>query len=64
MKDFLGNELEVGDEVVFMQINYRSLVKGVVDRFTPQKVWIWHEKLNIGGKETLQDPSQVVKICQ
>lgn len=38
MKDFLGYELEVGDEVVTTPKNYRGLVKATVLKLTPQKI--------------------------
>ena len=45
-KDFLGNELKVGDTVVFMQIRYRSLVKGTVKSLSPQKALIEHRPIS------------------
>ena len=39
-KDFLKNDIFVGDEVVFMELNYRNLLKGTVVRITPQMVVI------------------------
>lgn len=33
-KDFMGQELAIGDTVVFIVPNYRELVKGTVVRFT------------------------------
>lgn len=38
MKDFLGYELEVGDEVVTTPKHYRGLVRATVLKITPQKV--------------------------
>ena len=32
-KDFLGQELKVGDRVIFMELNYRKLLIGEVIRF-------------------------------
>ena len=39
-KDFLGRELKVGDEVVFMEVEYRSLKKGTIERLTNKMVFI------------------------
>ena len=45
MKDFLGNELKVGDEVVFTQLNYRSLKRAKIIKITAQKVRLkWEEE--------------------
>ena len=61
MKDFLGKELEVGDRVVFMEINYRNLLVGCVENLTPKKVRLqFQERGRL--KTCLQDPKQVVKI--
>ena len=38
MKDFLGKQLDVGDEVVLTAPQYRHLVKAKVVAFTPKKV--------------------------
>ena len=61
MKDFLGKELEVGDRVVFMQINYRNLLVGCVEKITPKKVRLQFQERG-RPKTCLQDPEQVVKI--
>ena len=66
MKDFLGQKLEIGDDVVFMQINYRTLKKGKILKFTPKKVEIEycsHPNCDENDREQfLQLPSQIVKI--
>lgn len=41
MKDFFGQEINVGDSVAFMQPDYRNLMMGVVAAFTPKKVKIY-----------------------
>jgi len=38
VKDFIGQELVVGDVVVTTPKNYRGLIKAKVVAFTPQKV--------------------------
>lgn len=55
--DFLGNELEVGDEVVALEVGYRNLRKCEVVKITSVKV-----KLEDGNYEFYQFQSQVVKI--
>ena len=62
MKDFLGNELQVGDNVVFVQLGYRNLLKGVVSKITPKTILITHAMTNTCSTETKQTPSQVVKF--
>lgn len=59
MKDFLGQKLEIGDDVVFMQINYRTLKMGKIIKFTPKMVEIDYD----GREQIKQLPTQVVKIC-
>ena len=39
-KDFLGNTVNVGDEIVFMCVGYRSLRKGVIVSITNKKALI------------------------
>lgn len=64
MKDFLGNTLEVGDEVVFMRLNYRDLMKGKVVAFTPKNVRLGWKSKTYGEETCIQDPRQVVKIMK
>ena len=61
-RDFLGNELNIDDQVVFVQLGYRNLLKGVIKRITPKMVIIEHGRTNVGGRETKQYHEQVVKI--
>jgi len=65
MKDFLGNSLEIGDNVVTTPKNYRGLVKAKIKAFTKQKVRVvyindWNYQL---GKEEefLTYPTDMVK---
>ena len=37
-KDYLGNEIRVGDEVVYMQLNYRDFKKGIITKITEKCV--------------------------
>lgn len=38
MKDFIGQELEIGDVVAVTEPSYRNLIKATVARFTPKRV--------------------------
>jgi hypothetical protein len=40
MKDFVGNELSIGDIVVFEQPNYRNFILGEITKKTPQKIHV------------------------
>ena len=61
-KDYLGNSIEVGDDVVFMQVRYRGLMKGTITKITPKQVVISHSKTNTCSTETKQYQDQVIKI--
>jgi len=61
-KDYLGRELFVGDEVVFMQIRYRGLMKGVIKSLSKLKATITHERTNVGSVESIQFQDQIIKI--
>lgn len=67
MNDFLGNPLEVGDEVVLTAPNYRHLTKAKVIAFTKQKVRVeFNNTWNYGTKGMLQEyisePKFLVRI--
>lgn len=64
MKDFLGNELVIGDEVVFVQLGYRNLFKGIIIKCTAKTILIKHKKTNTCSTETKQFPEQVIKIMK
>lgn len=57
MKDFLGKTCKVGDAIVFMEVSYRGLLKGVITKISPKKVTI-----SYGKKVTYQFHDQVIKI--
>ena len=40
--DYFGRVLDVGDEVVFMQIKYRTLVRGHIVKLSDKKATIEH----------------------
>ena len=59
-KDFLGNVLKVGDTIVFMIPNYRSLASGKIIKLNDKKLTI--EYYDRGIKRTfMQFYDQVVK---
>jgi len=64
VKDYVGNEMSVGDGVVFVQKGYRNFWRGVIDRISPSgaTIWIKHERTNTEGTETKQSPCQVMKV--
>lgn len=38
MKDFIGNELKIGDKVAYSRNPYSSLYSGIVVEFTSKKI--------------------------
>lgn len=62
MKDFIGNELKIGDAVATNRDGYTwSLEKVYVVGFTPQKIRLSYKKDEEKGV-FLKYPRQVVKI--
>lgn len=61
VKDFLGNELNIGDNVACIELDYKNLVKGEVVKLTPTAVRV---KWQHWGKDkiTLRYSNQVIKI--
>lgn len=62
MKDFLGNELQVGDSVVAVRLGYRELVRCTIVALTVYKV-----RLRLDGEKYfhdtfLQTPDQIILI--
>lgn len=58
MKDFLGNDLNIDDEVIFIYSNYsggRKLMKGTVEKIEKGNVYI--KGMNYGVYD--QDPSNM-----
>jgi len=62
MKDYLGNELKVGDPVIFITPGYRDYSKGVIKRFTEYYVFIEKEKNGHFKKEIKQISNQLILI--
>ena len=59
VKDFFGNEINVGDTVAFMQTGYRQMMIGVVEKITNSTLIIQHEITNVGKTSTKQTSNQV-----
>ena len=62
MKDYLGNELKVGDPVIFITPGYRDYSKGVIKRFTEYYVFIEKEKHGHFDKEIKQTSNRLILI--
>lgn len=62
--DFVGNELKVGDKVVFMQVKYRSLMIGVIKSLADKSALIEHEKTNLCTTESRQSYSQIMLLIK
>ena len=61
--DYLGNEIEVGDYVIFVEKNYRNFKIGQIKRLTEQMVFVEYPARWGNGKSELRQAfSQVVKI--
>ena len=67
MKDYLNNELALGDKVVFVAPYHRFLITCEIIKFTPKNIRIKYIRTWIGGnpqEETIQCPGQVVKVMK
>jgi len=63
MKDFFGQELQVGDSVAFMEPQYRNMTHGKILKITPKMMLLeypcWYDKkVIITFRAT---PDQVIK---
>lgn len=38
--DFLGNTINIGDEVIITELGYRNFITGIISKITPQYVFI------------------------
>lgn len=65
-QDRVGNVLNIGDPVLFMKVNYRYLIEGVVVKMTDKKVRILYTEKGYITRtaEVLQEYCQVVKIIK
>lgn len=67
MKDFLGNELKVGDKVVFSHQSYRKLCRANISGFT--KLYVNLEVINDSdiyyrSSKVRQLPQQLMKVTK
>jgi hypothetical protein len=61
MKDFIGQELAIGNVVAVTEPNYRNLVKATILRFTPKRVVLqFFEGTTL--REYTTPPDFVIKI--
>ena len=56
-KDFAGNDLTVGAEVIFMEIGYRNFITGVIVSMGDKKCTI----MNAKGSKNVQFYYQIIK---
>lgn len=66
MKDYIGNKLDIGDEVIFVAPGYRSFAKGKISKITAKTVFIdylntWNYA-NGHPSEVKQSGSQIIKV--
>lgn len=61
--DFLGNELNIGDEVVFCEPSYRNLIRGSIVRVTDKLVIVEYAKSPMRSQLTYKArPRDLVKV--
>lgn len=61
MKDFIGNELQIGDRVAYARNPYSNLMQGIVVEFTPKKIRVGETIIDIKSSN-LVFTYQVVKV--
>lgn len=59
-KDFLGKELKLNDEVVFMRVGYRELLKGIIIKMSEKSCLVSHKETATCQKETKQFYDQLI----
>lgn len=59
--DFVGNELFEGDNVIFMQVNYRNFIKGKIIKLSPKKATIEYN-FDRRIEKAIQFYDQIIKI--
>lgn len=60
-KDVLGQELNVGDNILYTTCDDKDLIKGTVIGFTPQKIRVMRDRSGYTGVTT---SSQIVKVTK
>lgn len=65
MKDFIGQELQVGDRVVFVQEHYTGLATGQIVKFTNMGARVKPDPNQdcVKDKLYLRFPAQLVKVA-
>jgi predicted Mrr-cat superfamily restriction endonuclease len=59
MKDYLGNEINLGDEVILVKPSYREFVIGIVTKITDKTAFI--DYMHQGHKrDCKQSPEQII----
>ncbi len=61
-KDLLGNEILIGDKVLFMQIKYRDFMEGIIKTMAEKSALISHDKTNAGKTESRQYYGQIISL--
>lgn len=62
MKDYLGNDLYEGCNVVLMDIHYKSFVKGIITKISKVKITIKYTSGKLINKTTIRFPEQLI-LC-
>lgn len=63
-KDYLGNIINTGDEVIYITLGYREFSKGIVIGFSECFVYVDKIPILFKGKlnQIKQQPQQLIKI--
>lgn len=61
MKDFVGREVKVGDQVVCLEKGYNNLTRATVTKITPQKIKVKYARYD-GDREVMRTPDQFIKV--
>lgn len=62
MKDYFGNELQIGDKIVMIEPNYRNFVTGKILKFTPKNIQVEYISSTGYPHNILQQPQQLIKV--
>lgn len=62
MKDFLGNELKVGDEVAYISGSYKEFGRGVIEKIGAKMLSIPRTEKYYTQQYLTRYPSQVIKV--
>ena len=58
--DILGQEIKIGDEVMYMEIKHRDFIRGIIISLAPKSALISTEKTYIAGRR--QFYTQIINI--